>query len=200
MRISFDYDGTLADGFDGTPNDQKDRVRAKLRQLRSEGHEVYIVTRRYSPENSHRGLVNEHIDVLRLAADLGVPGRNIVFTNRRLKAATLVEMSIDQHYEDCDIELDDFLRNHASTSMNFVMVSRTPWQVVNSAAEKSALESSNTKGKPSGSTSTTTVTTTQLPGVTPGQVITSTPNLIKENSQHSSTRAWHKPGDHLSAP
>lgn len=134
MRISFDYDGTLADGFDGSPNGQKDKVRAKLRQLKSEGHEVFIVTRRYSPEKSTMGLVNEHIDVLRLAAELGVPGKNVVFTNRRLKADTLVALSIDQHYEDCDIELDNFLLKCAAKKvpMYLVMVSRVPWQVVSS--------------------------------------------------------------------
>jgi len=49
-------------------------------------------------------------------------------------------------------------------------------------------KSNNIPKKPSVSTSTTTTTTTQLPGVNAGKVIQSSPNLIKENSQHSSIK------------
>ena len=38
------------------------------------------------------------------------------------------------------------------------------------------------------SSSTTTTTTTQLPGINPNQVISSSPKLIKENSQNSSSK------------
>ncbi len=131
MRISFDYDGTLADHFDGSENDQKEKVLAKLRQLQSEGHAIYIVTKRYSPARAHLGLVNEHIDPLRLAAQLSIPGQNVVFTDRALKADRLHELGIDQHYDDCDVELEYFLDRHTNSSMNYVMVSRRPWQIVN---------------------------------------------------------------------
>lgn len=134
MRISFDFDGTLADDFDGTPNDQKDRVIAKLRELQAENHEVFIVTKRFSADNSSLGIVNEHIDVYQLASELGISGKNVVFTNRELKADTLHKLAINQHYENSDIELDFFLRNHKMSSMNYIMVNRTPWKIFNSEA------------------------------------------------------------------
>ena len=131
MRISFDFDGTLADDFDGSINYEKEKVIAKLKELQSEGHEIHIVTKRYSPEYSNQGKVNEHIDVLRLAAELGIPGRCVHFTNRSFKADKLVELSIDQHYDDCDAELDFFLTNYKNSSMNYIMVNQSPWKIVN---------------------------------------------------------------------
>jgi hypothetical protein len=48
--------------------------------------------------------------------------------------------------------------------------------------------SNNSSGNNQTTNSTTTTTTTQLPGVNTSQVISSSPKLIKENSQHSSTK------------
>lgn len=127
MRFSFDYDGTLADHFDGSPNDQKYLVIERLRQHQREGHEVFIVTKRYSPENSSLGLVNEHIDPLRLASELSIPGHRVVFTDRSLKADTLHRLGIHQHYDDCQHEADYFMRRFRGTSLRYVLVSRTPW-------------------------------------------------------------------------
>ena len=45
----------------------------------------------------------------------------------------------------------------------------------------------NTQAKPATSTSSTTTRTTQLPGMNNVQVIVSAPQLVKENSQYSST-------------
>lgn len=132
MKISFDFDGTLADDFDGTPNWTKDKVIAKLRELQAEHHDIYIVTKRYSAENAKLGKVNEHVDVFRLAAELGISGQNVVFTNRELKADVLHKLGINQHYENSDIELDYFLRNYKTSSMNFIMVNRAPWKIFNS--------------------------------------------------------------------
>lgn len=131
MRISFDFDGTLADDFDGTFNEQKDKVIAKLQDLKKENHEIFIVTKRYSPDNSGKGSINEHIDPLRLAAELGLSGKNVIFTNRELKAATLQSLSIDMHFDNSDVELDHFLRNSKNSSMNWVMVNRQPWKIFN---------------------------------------------------------------------
>jgi hydroxymethylpyrimidine pyrophosphatase-like HAD family hydrolase len=130
MKISFDFDGTLADDFDGTVNEQKDKVVQKLKELQMQNHEIFIFTKRYSPENAGKGKVNEHIDVLRLAAELGISGKNVVFTNRQLKADKLVEMSIDQHYENSEHELRYYLQNFKNYTMNFIMVNRQPWEVV----------------------------------------------------------------------
>lgn len=134
MKISFDFDGTLADEFDGTVNHQKEKVIAKLKELQAENHEIFIVTKRFSPQNANMGIVNEHIDVLRLASELGISGKNVIFTNRELKADTLHKLSINQHYENSDVELDYFLRNHKVSSMNYIMVNRTPWKIFSSEA------------------------------------------------------------------
>jgi len=45
----------------------------------------------------------------------------------------------------------------------------------------------NIQTQPAGTSSTTTTTTTQLPGMSNVQVIVSAPQLVKENSQYSST-------------
>ena len=50
------------------------------------------------------------------------------------------------------------------------------------------MPSQNTQTQPATTTSsTTTTTTTQLPGMNNVQVIVSAPQLVKENSQYSST-------------
>jgi hypothetical protein len=130
MRVSFDFDGTLADHFDGTPNDQRHKVIERLRQHQREGHEVYIVTKRYSPQNSRLGLVNEHIDPLRLASELSIPRDRVVFTDRSLKADTLHDLGISQHYDDCPHEADYFIRRFPGSGMRYVMVSRSPWRTL----------------------------------------------------------------------
>jgi hypothetical protein len=130
MRVSFDFDGTLADHFDGAPNDQRYKVIERLKQHQREGDEVFIVTKRYSPQNSRLGLVNEHIDPLRLASELSIPGDRIVFTDRSLKADKLHDLGINQHYEDCPHEADYFIRRFPSSDMIYVMVSCNPWQTL----------------------------------------------------------------------
>lgn len=46
----------------------------------------------------------------------------------------------------------------------------------------------NSNNSTNTTSSTTTQSTTQLPGVNNSQVIVSSPNLIKENSQNSTTK------------
>jgi hypothetical protein len=53
--------------------------------------------------------------------------------------------------------------------------------------KKLIMPSQNTHTQPATTTSSTTTTTTQLPGMNNVQVIVSTPQLVKENSQYSST-------------
>lgn len=55
----------------------------------------------------------------------------------------------------------------------------------NSMPKNSTTSNNNTTAT---NNSSTTTTTTQLPGVNNSQVITSSPNMIKENSQNSSTK------------
>jgi hypothetical protein len=67
LRISFDFDGTLDNEFDGTLNTQKIEIQQLCKKYLSEGHDVFIITKRYGPELSNLGLVNEHLKVWILA-------------------------------------------------------------------------------------------------------------------------------------
>ena len=60
MRISFDFDGTLENDFDGTFNLQKIEIQQLAKKYLSGGHTVFIITKRYGPEMANHGLKNEH--------------------------------------------------------------------------------------------------------------------------------------------
>lgn len=125
-KISFDFDGTLSDEFDGSLNKQKKEIQNIFTQYKNMGNDVYIITKRHSPKNRSMGKVNEHIDVLRLAAELGVSGNNIIFTDRQLKADTLIKMDINIHFENGDYEkqyLDTL--NH---NIQLVMITDPYWR------------------------------------------------------------------------
>ena len=46
MNISFDFDGTLENDFDGTYNSQKEEIQKILIDYRLSGHNIFIVTKR----------------------------------------------------------------------------------------------------------------------------------------------------------
>ena len=104
-RISFDFDGTLEDDFDNTINYQKEEIQNILTQLQSLGNEIFIVTKRYSDKNCHLGKFNEHMEVYHLALKLKIPDGNIIFTDRELKAETLIRLGVDYHFENSDFEI-----------------------------------------------------------------------------------------------
>ena len=104
-KISFDFDGTLSDEFDKTPNPQKKEIQNVLNQLKEMGNDIYIITKRHSPKNGSMGKINEHIEVLQMASEMGLSGNNVVFTDRQLKAETLIKMGINIHFENSDFEL-----------------------------------------------------------------------------------------------
>jgi hydroxymethylpyrimidine pyrophosphatase-like HAD family hydrolase len=79
-KISFDFDGTLDDDFDGTPNLQKEEVQSVCKQLVEQGKDVCIITKRYG--NPSYGECNK---VYELAKQLGI--QNVYFTDRELKHA-----------------------------------------------------------------------------------------------------------------
>lgn len=111
MRISFDFDGTLVDEFGGHPlNSQKDEVQGLAKKYLSEGHEVIIITKRFGPENSDKGIKNEHLEVQELAKKLGI--EKIYFTNREMKFSYIINLGVDRHFENDDYEVQ--LINQAS--------------------------------------------------------------------------------------
>ena len=104
MRISFDFDGTLVDEFGGHPsNSQKDEVQGLAKKYLSEGNEVIIITKRFGPENSDKGIKNEHLEVQELAKKLGI--EKIYFTNREMKFSYIINLKVDRHFENDDYEV-----------------------------------------------------------------------------------------------
>lgn len=104
MKISFDFDGTLEDEFGGFPiNEQKEEIQSFAKKYIDEGHDVMILTKRYGPENSDKGLKNEHLVVYQLAEKLGI--KNVYFTNRNMKFSYINNMNIDIHFENDDYEV-----------------------------------------------------------------------------------------------
>lgn len=105
MKISFDFDGTLEDDFDGTFNKQKVEVQRIASNYISQGHDVYIITKRYGPEFKDLGLTNEHLKVWDLAKDLNINQNNCIFTNREWKSDTIKSLGINKHFENSEIEV-----------------------------------------------------------------------------------------------
>ncbi len=105
MIISFDFDGTLDDEFGGVPiNFQKKDIQLLAKQYIEEGHDVMILTKRFGPDHSDKGLGNEHLIVFELAKELGI--EKVYFTNRVMKFSYIIRLSIDMHFENDDYEVE----------------------------------------------------------------------------------------------
>ena len=105
MKISFDFDGTLENDFDGTPNKQKEEIQKIASEYLSQGHEVFIITKRYDESNRFEGVGNEHLIVFQLASKLGISPKNCIFTNRQWKVESIQSIGIQRHFENSDIEV-----------------------------------------------------------------------------------------------
>jgi hypothetical protein len=103
MKVSFDFDGTLDDEFGGVYNPQKLEIQKIAKKYVEEGHQVCIITKRYGPEMSSKGLGNEHSVVLSLAKELGI--KEVYFTNREMKFSHILTLKIDRHFENSDYEV-----------------------------------------------------------------------------------------------
>lgn len=103
MKISFDFDGTLEDDFDGTINKQKLEIQNLAKKYISDGHDVCIITKRYGYENSNLGVGNEHLKVYYLAKELGID--KVYFTNREMKFNWIINLDINMHFENDDYEV-----------------------------------------------------------------------------------------------
>ena len=104
-KVSFDFDGTLVDDFYGELNNQKDKIQKICKDLIDNGHDVYIVTKRFDEANKNYGKKNEHIEVFELAEKLGIKKENIHFTNRSWKYTTLKRLDINVHFENSEEEV-----------------------------------------------------------------------------------------------
>lgn len=103
LNISFDFDGTIGDEFDGTPNPQKDEIRKIAKKYVAEGHDVCILTKRYDVDNKSLGKGNEHLEPLYVADSLGI--KKVFFTNREFKNQYIINLKIDMHFENAEYEV-----------------------------------------------------------------------------------------------
>lgn len=101
--ISFDFDGTIDDFFGGQENPNKEQIRDFIKTLIIRGYDVHIITRRYGPENPKFGAGMEHVKVLKIAEELGIPRNKIIFTNREWKHSHIKSIGACMHVDD-DIE------------------------------------------------------------------------------------------------
>lgn len=108
MKISFDFDNTLT----------RHSVQEVATQLVHEGHEVWIVTSRYSEEGAPAFLKNNvkasNEDVFMIAEDCGINLNHIRFTNMELKAIFLEENNFSIHIDDDVSELFE-IRNRENS-------------------------------------------------------------------------------------
>jgi hypothetical protein len=104
--ITFDFDGTLEDEFDGSINSQKEEVQNICKQLIQMGNDVRILTKRYSDEHDNLGKGNEHTIVYQLASQLGIPKSSVHFTNREMKFEFVIQNKVDIHFENAQYEVD----------------------------------------------------------------------------------------------
>lgn len=124
--ISFDFDGTLNDQFNGDLNPQKKLTRDWVMRLKRRGYDVHIVTRRYGPLFSKEGAGNEHIEVLKLAKELGIDYDNVIFTNRQWKYKVLGGLGSIIHIDDDEKE-KQLIERHLP-NVKFIWVENKDWE------------------------------------------------------------------------
>jgi hypothetical protein len=110
--ITVDFDGTIGDYFDGTPNPRKSRIRNWIKILMRRGYDVHIVTRRFGPNKFFEGAGDEHVKVLKFAEELEISFENVHFTNREWKYKTLITLESSVHLDD-DMEEKMLIKENA---------------------------------------------------------------------------------------
>ena len=128
MKISFDFDGTLDDEFDGSVNTQKEEIKSIAKDLISKGHQVCIITKRYDQKFYMYGKGNEHKVVYDLAKTLGI--REVYFTNREMKFSTILKLGIDMHFENSlyEVELINQACKQKGHNCNVIHVESSNWR------------------------------------------------------------------------
>lgn len=128
--VSFDFDGCLNDHFFGDINSEKENIQELFKELvDSEDFDVYIITRRFGPDNSNDGLGNEHISVYELLENLKIdfPKEKIVFTNRKYKFSFINSLGVDFHFDD-DPEEHYLIRQYSNGSS--IDVQQPGWKMI----------------------------------------------------------------------
>jgi len=108
MKVSFDFDHTLS---------RKD-VQVFAKQLVDDGHEVWIVTSRFSDEkakeNKWHWIEGQNQKLFDVAEECGIKKENIKFTCMESKSYFLEGKGFIFHLDDDDIELMDILESKDS--------------------------------------------------------------------------------------
>ena len=106
MKVSFDFDSTLS---------RKD-VQKFAKELVNEGHEVWIVTSRFSDEKAKEKnwhwILGQNQTLFDVAEDCGIKKENIQFTCMESKSIFLENKNFIFHLDDDDIELMDIFENN----------------------------------------------------------------------------------------
>ena len=107
MRITIDYDDTLS----------KPHIQELAKKL-IKNHEVYILTARwdclYRKMYKH---MKSNDDLFQTAEEVGIPHRNVIFTNQAMKLEHIVRGRVGIHIDDNKGELD--LINSSSDCKTF---------------------------------------------------------------------------------
>jgi hypothetical protein len=105
MKVSFDFDHTLS---------RKD-VQLFAKQLVDDGHEVWIVTSRFSDEvakeKKWHWIEGQNQKLFDVAEECGIKKENIQFTCMESKSVFLKDKEFIFHLDDDDIELMDILES-----------------------------------------------------------------------------------------
>lgn len=108
MKVSFDFDHTLS---------RKD-VQVFAKQLVDDGHEVWIVTSRFSDEAAKEKkwhwIEGQNQKLFDVAEECGIKKENIQFTCMESKSVFLKDKGFVFHLDDDDIELMDILESKDS--------------------------------------------------------------------------------------
>jgi hypothetical protein len=108
MKVSFDFDHTLS---------RKD-VQSFAKELVDEGHEVWIVTSRFSDEAAKEKkwhwIEGQNQKLFDVAQDCGIKKENIQFTCMESKSVFLKNKGFVFHLDDDDIELMDIFESKDS--------------------------------------------------------------------------------------
>jgi hypothetical protein len=108
MKVSFDFDHTLS---------RKD-VQSFAKELVDEGHEVWIVTSRFSDEAAKEKkwhwIEGQNQKLFDVAQDCGIKKENIQFTCMESKSVFLKNKGFVFHLDDNDIELMDIFESKDS--------------------------------------------------------------------------------------
>lgn len=119
-KISFDFDGTINDHFDGSLNPFKVDVQNMIKRLVNEGYDVHIITRRYLDPRFRENQI-----VFDIADNVGINKENIHFTDRKWKFNMVNDLGINFHIDDDESDIK-FIDLHCKDCVGFQLNKKGP--------------------------------------------------------------------------